>query len=96
MPMLSLCRNRSGEAGPAYRSGRRDNGGQCARDRSGRGLAADDLYLARAGGVAPCGYTKGMAAALAEAYRMLKVDDCALLEAAKPRSNDAVLDQPRN
>jgi hypothetical protein len=37
-----------------------------------------------------------MAAALAEAYRMLKVDDCALLEAAKPRSNDAVLDQLRN
>jgi len=43
-------------------------------------------------GVAPHGYTKGMAVAFAETYRRLKSGDPVALRAAQPGANDAGLD----
>ena len=42
--------------------------------------------------VAPHGYIKGMAVAFAETYRLLGAHDSAVVEATKPRMNDAVHD----
>lgn len=43
-------------------------------------------------GVAPHGYTKGMAVAFAEAYRLLKSQDRSMIEAAKPKTGNPAHD----